>query len=264
MLNRTQRAAGVTVESWLRRSHILNFTNNSKPETERIKSRDIGAILVRCGQNICLAVCEALGFRTPSSKAVLSSIGIADLGAKGSNAVTISIQILHLRHCRHCDSNKEQWICPGNYIQVHELGKDGKVVMQKHYFLQIPGKIFNLFRTDLDSGDNGEPVWTIKHADLQQTMDKAWDLMEPDKDDILLNLEHLPMLSALSLPYKDQSGDDQLFFANPTVPVSLSNTATTKLPPPFKLIGESPIDCRLCGKVFLLRSMRNHVGRHIL
>lgn len=56
----------------------------------------------------------------------------------------------------------------------------------------------------------------------------------------------------------------RLVFANPTVPVPLSNTKSTVPPISTKSTGESSITCRLCGKNFLLRSMRNHVGRHIL
>lgn len=45
------------------------------------------------------------------------------------------------------------------------------------------------------------PVWSVTHLQLKEALDQAQDTLEPDHDDILVNIESLPNITTKALPY---------------------------------------------------------------
>lgn len=148
---RPQCAAGVSVESTLRStSRLLNFADDMVPAKQTLKANDLGSILVRVGQTVCLAVREILSFKKKKShsKQILSSIKADKLRASGEQSVAVTVQILKMRPS--CDIYAEDmcWEWQDTYINtdwteaLSRIGDAGTATNQTHYPIPIPGKVF--------------------------------------------------------------------------------------------------------------------------
>ena len=93
---RSLRARGIAISDALRRLQNLNQPMENASSDNLIKSGDLGAFLVRVGDDVCLAVAEVLSFQKGTSKQPFSSIHCDDLDATGSGLISIAIQVLHL------------------------------------------------------------------------------------------------------------------------------------------------------------------------
>lgn len=94
---RSLRARGIAISDALRRLQNLNQPTEDASSDDRIKSGDLGAFLMRVGDDVCLAVAEVLSFQKGTSKQPISSIHCDDLDATGSaGSISIVIQVLHL------------------------------------------------------------------------------------------------------------------------------------------------------------------------
>ena len=277
MLNRPLRAAGVTIEDSLRPSRSLKFSDNSNGgDTEdEIKAGDLGAVLTCVGKNICLAVCEILSFKKGTSK-TLSSIRASDLDVPESNII-IAVQILQLimPHDKASDAavtlDGATWTWISKYIQIQKNRKD-TAVTQRHFVTHVVGKHFYPLAPDLIYDKQHKATWSISHESLCEILDEAWDALNPNSDEVLINIELLVKITGEGLPYKNASGIPQLSFPNPAAPIpqhrSLLNSANTSTAndehSDLNLTGTSSVICPLCEREMALRAMRNHVGRHIL
>ena len=83
--SRPLRAAGQSKEAALRqmRAEDLNRSTHESSDPGKVRAGDPGAILVRAGKNICLAVAEVLNFRQGNNGKCLSAIDIDDLSLDG-------------------------------------------------------------------------------------------------------------------------------------------------------------------------------------
>ena len=259
VLSRPMRAAGLAIEASLRKRKNLNVVEDQSSEEDKIKSRNLGAILARTDGTISLAVVEILGFTQGTSKALLHAIDFGDLGAGGHKATTITIQILDLLPPNDggtdLGTESVSWTWGGNYVQIQKNHRKETAIMQRYFTAQISGKLLHPLSPDIIWDDNDKPVWSICHKHLQETLDEAWDLLDPDTAEILTHTKTLPKVSGPGLPYK-RGEQISLSRPNPTpLPTSISTN---------KLTGKSPMTCKLCGTTVPLSSMRTHVGKHIL
>ena len=109
---------GQTVEEALRKS--LNTSGDELDISEgKVKAADLGAILVRTGDNICLAVAEVLHFQQGTSKRNLAMVDVDSLDGEGSKKTTVTLQILELISDESkMESNELTWWWPQKYIQL--------------------------------------------------------------------------------------------------------------------------------------------------
>ncbi|PPQ96609.1 hypothetical protein CVT26_010742 [Gymnopilus dilepis] len=260
VLSRPARAAGVTIESSLRKLQNLNFSDDITDSDNKIKAGDLGAILTRTGRDVCLAVIEVLSFKKSSSKQILASVDVDDLEAGNGDDLTIAGQVLELA------PRQNQWIWQGTYIRIYENRKDDVAVMQRHYTIHVPGKIFFPLSPEIIYDEREMPVWSLNHTHLEEILDEAWSSLDPDTEDILYKIESLPKISGHGIPYKNTDlTSGLLWFPNPTLPLaSLNRNWIGPAVDPDTLTAGSVVTCQLCGSEKKLGTMRNHVGEHIL
>ena len=124
---------------------------------------------------------------------------------------------------------------------------------------------------DTDSGKTATQTWSLTDIELTEILEFAWDSLNPDSEEIISNVELLPVVSKSSMPYCNQLGIYLLLLNSlnliqipfaaekcllvPNIPVHL----TVK-----KFEGHETVECYFCTTKTKLKDMRNHVGRHIL
>ena len=59
--------------------------------------------------------------------------------------------------------------------------------------------------TEMDSEDD-ICMWTIGHEQLEEVLQLAWADLDPDSEDIISNVNMLPAITKVNLPYKKEHG----------------------------------------------------------
>lgn len=257
---RPLRAQGVTLLKALKPDSILNSSGDELDSSiPKVKSGDLGGILVRVNDEICLGIGEVLNFRQGASKINLAGVEAEDLDADGAKATTVAVQILQLLPQEHqLNSAQEEltWMWPQKYIQIQE-SKDG-VLQQRNFVTRIPGSLFHLAAPDIKYNQQRKPIWSLNNSDLEGIFERAWSDLDPNSSDIAERVKRLPKITGpgvIELPYKSSGGEPQYFLSKKDLPPQLNIV---------KLDGKTEVKCYLCSKVFHLKDMRNHVGIHLL
>jgi hypothetical protein len=226
-----------------------------------IRAGDLGAILTRIGDRICLAVAEVLNFKKGTS-AEIGEITFDELEKSDKLSLTIAIQLLQLEVLpSHEVSDSEscqpdfKWISTGDYIQLLKAGNDG-AISKKHVIIRVPGEIFHPLGPSIHWKDDN-PLWALSNASLEEIMEHAWNELNPDSDEIMSNIDLLPkVLESPDLPYRIDGIHLSCLIINSTkLPI---NIQTSRFDP------MSIVPCHLCPQSLKLRDMRNHVGKHVL
>ncbi|TEB22324.1 hypothetical protein FA13DRAFT_1695305 [Coprinellus micaceus] len=258
LVTRTFRVRGDTLEGTeharKKRRDQLNAMNEQREGNTSMG--DPGAILVRTGTDIAIAVVDVLNFRKLKAKTNLYSISEADLGAAGT---TVAVQFLKLEPVQK--DEKLEWRWDGNYLQIQHSGDQPKTA--KHFATRVRGKEFRSItpRGPSLEGDADQCMgWIFDHEMLKSTMEDMWANLNPEKNEILSNIQALLEIdgSIASLPLTfSPTGSEHvhsLHVHNP--PSILSPEATQSI--------TKSLPCKLCLKSEPLARMRNHVGKHIL
>ena len=270
---RPLRARGVTIAQSLRGS--LDGINSSGDTLDSpdgiVKAGDLGAVLTRVSDEICLAVVEVLNFRQGTSKNNLASVSEEDLDESGSKAVSVAVQFLEFLPQRTGDLDDNDgdfdWWWSRKYIQIQD-SKD-HTAQKRNFVTRIPGHILHLLTPTVcfdgddaveDGSESGpKPVWSLRNSDLKAIFDRAWKELNPEAEEIVENIKCLPKITGASeftaLPYTLLNGMPQFHLSKNDLPTPLT---LVKLP------GNSKVNCLLCNKSLLLQNMRNHVGIHLL
>ncbi|KAF8150234.1 hypothetical protein B0H34DRAFT_667193 [Crassisporium funariophilum] len=252
---RPLRAQGVSVLEMLnRRLQVLNQSQEDGTEADTVKVGDLGAALTRVGNDVCLAIVEVLNFRQTKSKNInLTAVDTNDLDFASKTGTTIAVQILDLAPAPSADKPLT-WIWTRKYIQL-QPSKDG-TRSQRHLAIRIPGMLFFPLGPDvIYEKDSDAPRWSLKDSELKEVMDCAWEALSPDSNEILNDLEALPLINGAGLPYRYCI--DRVW----------EKTFVVNLPPEINLAkkdGKDEIECFICAAKTQLRNMRKHVGKHIL
>jgi hypothetical protein len=261
-IDRLSRVQGITIEASLRTDHNPLSFETYDNEENKLKVGDLGTTLVCIGQDVCLAVVEALNFQQSTTKSALASIDIEDLD-NSSKKTTIAVQILQLHPSDPSISSDESSIfswtwAEGEYVQIqdHRRGGDKYPIMQRHFSTRIPGQLFHPIAPEVVHDQHNKPVWAIRNLELKESLDDLWLSLKPETDDIVTHIWALPVVSAGNgLPYL-RHDVPQLLLTGVTAAFSESNTK--------KLQGNENVECKLCPKSLKLNQMRRHVGEHIL
>lgn len=257
--HRPSRAQGVALENLVKRqfqSRNHAADEDTSDDGSKLKAGDLGAILTKASNQICLSVAEILNFRQGVSKMNLGFIEYDDLEAQGPRSVTLATQILKLApKTIKVDSGDEIliWQWTKEYIQTQQ-SKDQSIT-QRNFGIRIPGSIFHPLGPMIVNDDGGNPTWGLTDSYLKEILDQAWAELDPEGDDILATIKLLPEITGDGVPYRlgDLNLTPQFVVPNLSAIVNL-----------IELKGDTEIPCHLCGAQQLLRNMRNHVGKHIL
>ncbi|KAF8158582.1 hypothetical protein B0H34DRAFT_674967 [Crassisporium funariophilum] len=135
---------------------------------------------------------------------------------------TIAVQILDLAPTPSADKPL-MWIWTQKYRMLFfQLGPD--VIYKK---------------------DSDNQQWSLKDTELKEIMDCAWEALSPDSNEILNNLEALPLMNGTGYGKRH----------------SLLTFHWINL---AKKDGKDEIKCFMCAGKTQLRNMQKHVGKHIL
>ncbi|KAI1781848.1 hypothetical protein LXA43DRAFT_958147 [Ganoderma leucocontextum] len=261
---RPLRTAGVTLED-LRGADRWNTPELDGEDL--VKSGDIVGSLVRAGGDVGLAVLEVTGFEQGRRKG-LPAVNLADL-EDPSSRITAVTQILNLASPPPRSSNATRnWYWNQAYLSFGDSPR-GQVT-KKNLVLRLPGFLVHPLpptlappplmppgpASDLDASETrvvskAQMTWWLKNTDLEETMAYAWESLRPDTADILGNVELLPKLTNVSLPYRNEDGHECLKILDVPAPLSTE-----------KHSGDLKIPCLVCktSTAYPLKSMRNHVG----
>ncbi|KAF8151692.1 hypothetical protein B0H34DRAFT_618278, partial [Crassisporium funariophilum] len=261
---RPLRAQGVSILKALKPdSSLLNSSGNEmdNASASHVKAGDLGGVLLQVNGTICLGIGEALNFCQGASKTNLASIDAEDLDAEGPKSATVAVQILDLiQHGRdNLDSeggdSELKWRSAQKYIQIQAL-KDG-TIQQGHFVARIPGTHFHLAAPDIEYNGKRKPIWSLKDSDLKPIFENAWSDLSPDSPDIVEKVKRLPKSTGpglTQLPYLLRNGKPSYLLTKEDLPEQLTIV---------KLNAKKQVACCLCGKIFLVKDMRNHVGLNL-
>ena len=243
------------------RERGLNSSGDQLDASEgKVRSGDLGAVLTRVGNQICLAVVEALNFRQGTSNTNRAMVDVDDLDADGAKATSVAVQFLQLiSHEPEPETTNTSltWWWPEQYIQIQDP-RDGPI-LPKHVATRISGKIFHLLSPNIIYNSVGHPIWSLHHSDLEKTLKHAWEDLDPESENFVQSVKSLPEISGPSsekIPYRLlEDGSPTLYIPSSDVPAALNTV---------KLSGKERRPCHFCGEMFRISEMRNHVGAHIL
>ncbi|KAJ7362431.1 hypothetical protein DFH08DRAFT_683383 [Mycena albidolilacea] len=95
------------------------------------------------------------------------------------------------------DSISGCWQWTGNYyLRIDSSTKDAYAT-HKHFILEVPSIILQPL---------GSTLGKIPTSELVDIMDLAWQMLDPESEQVLANIEMLPQVTNPSLPYHDSSG----------------------------------------------------------
>ncbi|KAF9021980.1 hypothetical protein BDZ89DRAFT_1163453 [Hymenopellis radicata] len=257
---RTLRAQGLTIDD-LRKKRSLDWISGGDDDG-LMKAKDPAGVLVRMGKQICLVVVEIVAFQFTGMRSYLSEVSLDLLEAKGDRCPTVVAQILKmtpLTETEEASTSPDGWEWGGDYVRlVSETTEKGRT-SRKQYYLRIPGYLVHPLVAEPVEDSAGSLTWYITQNDLVDTRDYAWSLLNPDTEEIMGNLEHLPTipisgLTSAVLPYRWRDDASVLCVPQDQLPKHLG----------IKLKGTEKVSCKICGDVLTLSKMRQHVGRHIL
>ena len=245
----------MTVTDAIRQCHNTEATRSGSKESD-IQAGDLGALLTRTGDKVCLAMAEVLNFKKGTSPEV-GEITFDELERSDKLSLSVAVQLLELEVLvSHMPSQPDfTWISTGAYIQVLKAGPDG-VISKRHVVIRIPGEIFHPLGPSIYWKEDN-PFWALSNSSLTEIMDHAWNELNPESDEIMSNIDILPeVLETSGMPYRiDQNHLSGLVIDSTKLPF---NIRVNRLDP------AAMVPCHLCPQSLKLRDMRNHVSKHIL
>lgn len=215
---RTLRARGVTIED-LHGSDQMRLNSSDLTGDNLVKSGDVAAILVRIGGLVCLAVIEIVEFvvkETDRAASKLSAVELTKL-EKPEIGIKALVQVLRLERQAETAASTE-WLWTHQYSSVNSASTSSAV--RARHTLEVPGHLLYplaptvITTTPETDATSSVPVartrdvtWEFNHEQLEEALDAAWHALSPDTDDIVVNLDGLPMVKGLEgLPYTDHGG----------------------------------------------------------
>ncbi|KAI0370301.1 hypothetical protein BV20DRAFT_944684, partial [Pilatotrama ljubarskyi] len=248
---------------------------------------DIGASLVRCSKDICLALLKIRTLLVDGKQ--VSEILVDDL-ANVTKTVSLTGQVLSLTTALQgsADVTQPHWQWSGAFLQMNspasvpaEMSGEGAKVqpasrLSRFIIGPVPGWAFFPVSPDMlkinapeteedfsmDSLDRSEEImtiapimWCFKEQQLLSLVQDLWENMMLPKSagDVIEKLPVVESGADSPFPYRNTAGAS--VFTVQDLPVDLRVQ---------KLDKELSVDCKLCLKPIKVKNMCNHAGGHIL
>lgn len=197
---RTLRVRGVALEDL--RQKQLNIDFDPSESEDVLKSGDLVGVLLRVGDQICLGVISVKGFRVGADKTLKTTMEMDQL-EQNDTGVKVVGQILEMK------SESNSWKWTGNYLRLDTRVKDAQAA-HKHFLLEFSSVLIHPLGPTL-SALNGETTWIIAANQLEDVLEYAWEMLDPESEQVMANIELLPQVTNPScLPYRDSSGNYNL------------------------------------------------------
>jgi hypothetical protein len=144
-------------------------------------------------------------------------------------------------------------VTTGQFLQLGK-SRTGSQTSQKHFTLTIPGHLLEIVAPEIGiSADKSWIFWSIEEKQLDELMQTIWSGLSPDTEQIISNIELLPKVENIDLPYRDQLDVDHFTIQH-----------ITNVNPVAHRNWDDEVVCKLCGGMSVLRTMITHVGNDIL
>ncbi|KAI0728100.1 hypothetical protein C8Q72DRAFT_763766, partial [Fomitopsis betulina] len=192
---RTLRNRGVTFEDM---SGGDKWNSSELTSGNLVKTGDIVASLLQVQSTICLAVVEITGFR---------------------------FQVLDMFTLEPSTNpaEKRSWQWTHSYIRL-DSQSDSQHITQHQHTINIPGHLIHplgptIIALRLSDNQVDQPIvpryakdsqiaktWSVPGTQLDAILMFTWEALSPDTEDIIANIEHVPLVSTQSLPYQNTTG----------------------------------------------------------
>lgn len=213
---RTLRARGLTIEDLCGKHNwdTANFLNK-----DQVKCTDVAATLVHHDTSICLAVGEIIAFETNKDKSHrLTTVSYEELERLDAD-ISVIVQLLELvQSVSETGAATDTWEWTRQYIHLSDGIKTTSAERAAHKDLSfaLPGFLIHPLGPTLKEyhqqgkapslGSKLPLMWSFSGDDLHEIMSVAWEALSPDSDDIVVNLDMIPSIGTVSIPYKDTDG----------------------------------------------------------
>ncbi|KAJ7694980.1 hypothetical protein B0H14DRAFT_2418957 [Mycena olivaceomarginata] len=172
---RTLRVRGVALEDLRQKKLDIDIDFDPMENDDVLKAGDLVATLIRVDTQFCLGVIAVKGFKI--------------LG-----------QIMDLKH----DSASGCWQWTGKYLRIDTTSQEAYAT-QKHFMLEFSSVLVHLLGPTLSS--LGETTtYNIAGYELVDVLDLGWQMLDPESEQVLANIELLPQVTNPCLPYRNSSG----------------------------------------------------------
>ena len=200
---RTLRVQGVALEDLRPKSKFQDITESPEFDGKPVmKSLDLGAFLVRCGDQICLTVMEVIGFNFSKEKQTRSVALLDDL-SNATKEIKVIGQIIEIRQP---PDSEEIWEWSGNYISVDTTSKELKIT-KALYVTEIPSVLIQPVNQRTSHGSERPLTWSFEHSHLANVIEVLWQDLNPDSNEIISNIQLLPEINnKAAVPYKKRDG----------------------------------------------------------
>ncbi|KAJ6449180.1 hypothetical protein C8R45DRAFT_1131162 [Mycena sanguinolenta] len=238
---RTLRVQGVALEDLRQKKMDVDLGFDLMENDDVLRAGDLVAILIRVGSQFCLSIIVVKGFKVGKDRTIKTTVDIAKVDDFNSGIKVLG-QIMELEY----KSASSCWQWTGKYLQIDTTSEEAYAT-HKYFMLEFPSVLVNLVGPTLSSSGT-TTTYNFAGYELTELLALAWDMLDPESEQIHANIEMLHYITNPCLPYCS------LHVSN--VPAHLR--------PKVKLNSSDSIACYICDTTMKLSLMRNHIGRHIL
>ncbi|KAK7020913.1 hypothetical protein R3P38DRAFT_3548264 [Favolaschia claudopus] len=243
---RTQRVQGMAIADFHQKRLDIDF--DPLEEEDMVKIDDLVGVLVKTKEEICLCALLIKEFKKENQTTPLSAIHL-DEQENPDLGITIIGQLMDMTQ----SPQKDTWHWNRKFL-VLDSSEGAPQTKNRQLLLHVPSSEVYPLAPDISQADDIErSTWTITSSQLEETKHFAWEMLDPDSDDIATRINNLPEVKNLSVPYRTVDGDKSFCVNIPS---------HVRLTP--KLDAKEMVACKLCHATMKLNVMRNHVGTHIL
>ena len=141
--------------------------------------------------------------------------------------MSITVQILDFLPPKNVQAGQpESEGKSGNYVQIQRNHGKETAIMHCHYTTQISGTLFHPLSQHVVYNTDDKPLWSISHYishdNLKETLEEAWDILNPNTYEILTHIKSLSNISGPGLPYKYNKNTPLLWLSDPTPPLEFN------------------------------------------
>ncbi len=209
---RVLRAQGRLIEEFTKAKQDALESPNS-PETHLMKVADLGAVLVRSGGELCIAVIEVSGFLFSNGKeqrlrTVAKYSELITGGSNGCPIIRILGQITAITH-----TTQTVWEWQRRYLELDTSLVGARQMTRNRLTLEVPSALVHPISpaivSQIGSVTTRDLRWSITSEDLQQALEIIWARVTASCSSTVSVLQLVPQTANTNkLPYRDQKGLD--------------------------------------------------------
>ena len=211
---RTFRSQGRVIEDFQKSKFEDFFDEDDTDDDSVMKSTDLGAFLAYSDEKICLVIMEVTGFNfnlnngPGKTKGFRTTAKYDDLALQSSK-ITVVGQLIEIRPS---DSQPALglWEWPKRYIKL-DIETKTELLTRQHFSLEISSNLLHPLSQRIirhkELGPEEKLRWTVTADELEKVLKYAWEILEPEGENITSHLSMLPKIkNPNAIPYRSNAG----------------------------------------------------------